>query len=150
MASPAVSPRGVATAVAGYARLASNGVARPEEAGVTTTLDEVADAADEVADQQRYVARRARAMQRRRDAGASWTSVLDAERGPFVLDVLRRSAQRLTSLTGQLARVLARGLSTEGQSRRRIAARLGVSHQRVSALVGNGSTTRRVGDSTGE
>lgn len=114
---------------------------------MTTTLEGVAEAADEVADEQREVARQARAMQRQREAGASWATVLDADRGTFVLDALRRCAQRLTALTGDLARLLARGLSAEGESRRRIAARLGVSHQRVSALVGNGSrSTRRHGE----
>lgn len=100
-----------------------------------TALEEVAAAADEVADDQRRIARRARVMQGRRDRGWTWGRILDREPVPGLLDLLRRSALRLTQATGRLARAWAQGLSAEGESRRRVAGRLGVTHQRVSAML---------------
>lgn len=101
---------------------------------MTNVLEQVADDADQVADDQRKVARRARAMQRQRDRGWSWQRILERD-GADVLGLLRHGAKRLTSATGHLGAVLARGLAAEGESRRRIASRLGVTHQRVSALL---------------
>ena len=100
-----------------------------------TALADVAEAAEEVAAGQKEVARRARAMQRRRDQGWTWGRILDEERSPGLLDLLRRSGRRLTEATGGLARALAEGLRAEGSSRRHIARRLGVTHQRVSAML---------------
>src|SRR4051794_30466818 len=102
---------------------------------MSTVLEEVAAAADEVADEQRQVARDARTMQRQRDRGWSWARVLDHMPGPGVFERLRRNARRLTGASVRVARELGRGLSAEGESRREIAKRLGVSHQRVSSLV---------------
>src|SRR5690349_19951097 len=104
-------------------------------------LEDVAAAADQVAAEQRMVARRARAMQRRRDQGWSWQQILDKEELPHLLELLRRSGRQLGEATARLAHTLASGLSTEGASRRQIARRLGVTHQRVSAIL-----ARRPGD----
>ena len=98
-------------------------------------LEEVAAAADEVADDQRQVARRARAMQRRRDQGWSWARIMEWDPDPGLLGLLRRSVRRLTEATRRLAQAVASGLSREGFSRRQIAQRLAVSHQRVSAML---------------
>jgi hypothetical protein len=114
---------------------------------MSTVLETVAVAADDVADDQRRVARRARAMQRQRDRGWSWVKVLDREAGPGLLGLLRGSARRLAESAGHLAQALARGLAGEGQSRRQIAQRLGVTHQRITAILrhdrqtGNGKDT---------
>jgi hypothetical protein len=102
---------------------------------MSTALEEVATAADDVADDQRRVARRARAMQRQRDRGWSWARVLDREAEPGLLELLRSSARRLAESAGHLAQALARGLAGEGESRRQIARRLGVTHQRISAML---------------
>jgi transcriptional regulator with XRE-family HTH domain len=102
---------------------------------VSTTLQEVAAVADEVAEDQRQIARKARTMQRQRDRGLPWSTVLNGESVPIVLQLLRRSTRRLTEVAGGFARTIADGLSHEGYSRRQIARRLGVSHQRVSALM---------------
>lgn len=103
-----------------------------------SALDEVADAADAVADDQRKVARQARAMQRLLDRGWSWSKILDREDSPGLLTLVRRSTRRLSSALGTLAHTVAHSLAAEGESRRRIAQRLGVTHQRVSAMLLNG------------
>lgn len=110
---------------------------------MSTLLETVAVAADDVADDQRRVARRARVMQRQRDRGWSWVKVLDREDEPGLVGLLRRSARRLAESAAHLAQALARGLAGEGQSRRQIARRLGVTHQRITAML---SQDRRPGD----
>jgi CRP-like cAMP-binding protein len=104
---------------------------------MSTALEDVATAADEVADDQRRVARRARAMQRQRDRGWSWAKILDREAEPGLLGLLRSSGRRLAESVALLAQALARGLTGEGESRRQIARRLGVTHQRISAMLGH-------------
>jgi hypothetical protein len=100
-----------------------------------SVLEEVAATADEVADDQRRVARRARVMQRQRDRGWSWARILDRDANRDVLGLLRGGAARLAKAAGTLALGFARGLTGEGESRRRIARRLDVSHQRVTAML---------------
>ena len=102
---------------------------------MTTPLEALAAGADEIADDQRRVARTARSMQRRREAGWAWTKILDAERGPGLVELMRRSGQRLRQETGQFVVLLTEQLTREGESRRQIARRLGVTHQRVSAVL---------------
>lgn len=109
---------------------------------MSSALEEVADVAREVAADQQVVARKARRMQRRRDEGWSWARILDREGEPHALDLVRRSARRLTVMAGRLARAMARGLADEGSSRRQIAARLGVTHQRITALLTRAGSDR--------
>jgi hypothetical protein len=102
---------------------------------MATELEDVARAADEVAAEQRTIARRARSMQRQRDRGEPWSSILTREPNPALLELVRSSARRLRHTAAHVARVLATGLSAEGESRRSIGQRLGVSHQRVTAMM---------------
>jgi transcriptional regulator with XRE-family HTH domain len=113
---------------------------------MSSALDEVAVVADKVADDQRRVARRARTMQRQRAMGWSWAKILDAEDGPPLVDVLRRSGRRLAEATGRLAQALAAGLTAEGESHRQVARRLGVTHQRISAMLKGERRTRSAAD----
>ncbi len=99
------------------------------------TLDDVAEAADDVADDQREVARRARSMQREHDRGRPWGQILDGEGGPTIIDLMRRSVRRLSTARRQLTSAIAHGLNDEGESHRKIAARFGVTRQRVSSLL---------------
>jgi predicted transcriptional regulator len=102
---------------------------------VSAVLEEVATTADGVAYQQRQVASEARAMQRLRRRGLSWAQVLDAQRPPGVFALLRASGRGVTHVASLLSRAVALGLTEEGWSQRWIAARLGVTHQRVSAIL---------------
>jgi len=112
-------------------------------------LEEIADEADAVADGQRDVARRARSMQQQRERGQSWTEILDTEDAPGLLDRLRVGSRRIAAATSRLGQLLARGLAAEGRSRRQIADRLGVSHQRISAILRNGDGRGRRSDPAG-
>ena len=101
---------------------------------MATALDDLAATADEVADDQRRIARRARVMQRQRDRGWSWREILDREQSPRLIELLRRSGRHLAGATAQFTRTLAGHLQAEGETRRQIGARLGVTHQRVTAM----------------
>lgn len=106
------------------------------------SLEEVAETADEVADEQREVADQARSMQRRRDEGDSWATIFEEQPPPGLLAKFRHSARLVTEGAGRASRLLASGLLGEGESRRQIARRFGVSHQRVSVLL---NSSRRSG-----
>jgi hypothetical protein len=111
-----------------------------------TALEDLATTADEVADEQRAVARQARTLQRRRDRGWSWVEILDREPGSSLIGRLRRTVTQLAGATGRIAHALAADLSAEGESRRRIARRLGVTHQRVTAMLNAGIKEARSND----
>lgn len=99
-------------------------------------LDEVADIAEEVSAEQRQVAREVRSLKRARQRGASWADMADRQAvGYGPLGRLRESRRKLAKAAGRLAQGVAEGLRAEGQSYRMIAARLGVTHQRVSAML---------------
>jgi hypothetical protein len=106
---------------------------------VTDQLEAIADDADAVAHDQRLVARDARTMKRRLDRGWSWSTVLGDEQPAQVIERARDSGKRVARLLAGLALATAKGLSSEGESRRRIASRLGVTHQRVTAMLRNRS-----------
>src|SRR5256885_15920817 len=102
---------------------------------MSNALKELAVAADEIADDQRRIARAARSMERLRDRGWSWSKIVDGQRSPTIVDLLRRSGRRLSDATARFTRALAAELGEEGESHRQIGRRLGVTRQRVSAVV---------------
>ena len=98
-------------------------------------LDQLAEAADETALDQQRLARRARAMIRQRRLGWSWSQILEREHQPGLLMLLGRSARRLHEVSGQFRPALAKALGEEGLSTRQVATMLGVTHQRISAML---------------
>ena len=98
-------------------------------------LDQIAVAADETALDQQRLARRARSMSRQRGRGWSWSQILERERQPGLLLLLTRSARRLHEVSGRFRPTLAKALGDEGLSTRQIAKALGVTHQRISAML---------------
>jgi hypothetical protein len=102
---------------------------------MSTALQRAADSAEETAREQQALARRLRTVQRQRDRGMTWGEVLDRGAAAEALSLLRRSAARVTSSLRALSQTIVRGLAAEGESRRKIAARLGVTHQRITAMI---------------
>ena len=104
-------------------------------------LDEVADKAEQVAADQLAVADQAREMQNQRAQGWSWSQILDRQPSPGIVELLRRSRHHLSTTASTLTAAIAAALSEDGHTRRQIAARLGVTHQRVTAILqrGNGA-----------
>lgn len=112
-------------------------------------LEAVAAVAEQVAEDQRLVARQARAIQRQRSRGRLWAEILDRQSAPHLLDRLRRNRRSLGAAATSLSQALARQLAREGESRRQIARRLGVTHQHVTNLLQRPQTPLRPITATG-
>jgi hypothetical protein len=98
-------------------------------------LEQVATTAESIADEQREVAAQARTLERLRRRGKTWAEIFDRQETPSVIALLRSSGRKLAAMTRLVSRVLAEGMNSEGESRREIARRLEVTHQRVSAIL---------------
>ena len=112
---------------------------------VEDVLEDVATTAEAVVAEQRDVAHRARTLREEHLRGSSWVEAWDRQPSPGLLVRLRAGSRRLAEATSRLSRAAAKGLAEEGESRRAIARRLGVSHQRVTSLLnrhGAGSADR--------
>lgn len=107
------------------------------------TLDVAAAAADQTATEQRQAAREARTLARRSRNGHA----PEAVQLSGLLAMLTASASRLTAAAHTLRRGWVRALTEQGHSIRQIGGLLGVSHQRVSALL---SRPDRQPDRTGD
>lgn len=98
-------------------------------------LGNLAESAEEAADEQRLVAKKARSMRRQRRLGRTWGSILDHSGDPSIFALLATSLRRLSSASKTFRSTVAVTLAGEGAPLRQIAARFGVSHQRVSAIL---------------
>jgi hypothetical protein len=103
---------------------------------MTRALEDVAKTADDAADAEREVARRARSLAHQRDRGLPWRTILDREHEQGVFALLRHGARLAVDALSAFSSLVAAQLSEEGASRRQIARIIGVTHQRVSAILG--------------
>jgi hypothetical protein len=103
-----------------------------------SALEDVANTAEQAAETEHAIAREARAMQRQRDHGHSWNTILEGEGASTIFELLRRGARHAVDALSAFSSLVAEELSSEGASRRQIARLIGVSHQRVSAILGRG------------
>ena len=102
---------------------------------MSMALEELAASAEQTAIEQRQVAASARFLSRQRAEGRSWSSILGEGEHPSVVQVLSASLWRLGETSGRFRAAVAIALAREGLSTRQIASRLGVTHQRVSAML---------------
>ncbi|HMD45719.1 MAG TPA: hypothetical protein VKG43_06145 [Acidimicrobiales bacterium] len=83
----------------------------------------------------RLLSQRVRRLRAAREHGRSWGDILNAEPDPGALQLVTRMLARLSSASGSLRTALARALRSEAEAIPGIAARFGVSHQRISAIL---------------
>lgn len=109
---------------------------KPIEDEDATMLEAVADEIEAAAAEERAAAASVREMAAERRKGHSWMHI--AEHGSLrrALSRIGQGVQTLRSAAARLRRTAARGLIAEGASTRRVGALFGVSHQRVSSIVG--------------
>ena len=71
----------------------------------------------------------------KRNAGAPWREIVDAEERPLVVESLSRVLDQLAVGGSKFRRAQAQALYSEGLSMERVASLFGVTRQRVSALL---------------
>jgi DNA invertase Pin-like site-specific DNA recombinase len=111
-----------------------------QEEDELAALEGLAETVEENAREERLLARRIRQLRAGRAAGRSWHSLLDREGPPPVLELSSRILRRATDASVVLRRRLAAGLRAEGGTLPAIARRFGVTHQRISTLLRNGTS----------
>jgi hypothetical protein len=102
---------------------------------LTAALDNLAETAQRTSAEQQLIADSARAMTEEHRRGRSWAAILGGEGQPSVLALLGSSLRRLSQTSSRLRVAVASALVKEGLSTRQIAAHLGVTHQRISAML---------------
>jgi hypothetical protein len=119
-------------------QVSGNGVPRtaaPVELDLAAALEHLAASAERTSAEQQLIADSARAMTEEHRRGRSWAAILGGEGQPSVLTLLGSSLRRLSETSGRVRTAVASALVQEGLSTREIAAHLGVTHQRISAMV---------------
>jgi hypothetical protein len=102
---------------------------------LTAALDHLADSAEKTCAEQQVIADSARAMTEERRRGRSWSAILAGDGQPAVVTLLGLSLRRLSRTSSRVRTAVAAALVKEGLSTRQIASHLGVTHQRVSAML---------------
>jgi Homeodomain-like domain len=102
---------------------------------LTVALDHLAENAERTSAEQQLIADSARAMTEEHRRGRSWAAILAGEGQPSVLALLGTSLRRLSQTSSRVRAAVAAALVKEGLSTRQIAAHLGVTHQRISAML---------------
>lgn len=98
-------------------------------------LEQAAHGLDEVAAEAGEAAELLRDVGERRRRGRSWRELLDGSRTRALLHLTGSASKRLSSVAARLRRAIARALVAHGLRVGEVAKELGVSHQRVSALL---------------
>jgi hypothetical protein len=102
----------------------------------SAVFDQAADTLDQAAADARTEAGRIRHLRRQRARGRAWRDVLGAGVARSLLEELAMTGGQMTSVGGRLRRAIVAALLGEGQRVKQIADSLGVSHQRVSRVLG--------------
>jgi DNA-directed RNA polymerase specialized sigma24 family protein len=79
--------------------------------------------------------RRIADIRRQRNAGGSWSSIVSAETPPLIVQLVSESTRALDVHGSRVRRTEVLALHQEGMTMERIAARFGVTRQRISSLL---------------
>jgi hypothetical protein len=109
---------------------------------IFTALAEVRAVLEDAARRIPDVVARTEELQLGRARGASFGDLINGAQGPLVLDALSELLQGLFTAGSRLRRAEARALYAEGLSMDKIGRLLGVSRQRVSAILNSQNAPR--------
>lgn len=109
--------------------------ASPAADATAAELESAAEGLDEVAAEAGKAADLLREVGAHRRRGQSWRELLDGPRTRSLLQLTSSASQRLSAVAARLRRAVARSLVAHGMRVGEVAKHLGVSHQRVSALL---------------
>lgn len=123
------------------AKTVGGGIPDGEEAELLA-LDGLAATIEDNVRDERLLARRIRQLRAGRTTGRSWHDLLGQKAHPAVLELSTRVLGRATAISAALRRTLARGLRAEGATIPAIGEIFGVSHQRVSTLLRDRTSSR--------
>jgi predicted component of type VI protein secretion system len=99
-------------------------------------MDDFASVIEESAAEQRTLAKRARRLGRTRSRGASWEDVMSRDAAPALPAESSHLIARLSGANTRLRHALASALRAEGMGIEQIARLFGVTHQRISRILG--------------
>lgn len=102
---------------------------------IDVSLGELTSKLDETIEEGQQLNGELRRVRSRRAAGASMWEAIGPGRPPRAVALLDEMLGSLAEVSGVLRRVLVSGLHREGERVGAIAARFGVSHQRISTLL---------------
>ena len=111
------------------------GVLGGEGDSLAAALNHLAENAERTSAEQQLIADSARAMTEEHQRGRSWAAIMAGEGQPSVVVLLGSSLRRLSETSSRVRGAVAAALVKEGLSTRQIAAHLGVTHQRISAML---------------
>lgn len=100
-------------------------------------LDRLWEAVSANLERNKLVLARIEELRQRRYAGQSMTTIVEQVARPLTLDLLRENLQAIQDCGAGLRRIQVRALAAEGLSHADIARLLGVSRQRISAILTN-------------
>ena len=106
-------------------------------------LDGLAAAIEDNVRDERILAKQVRQLRADRTKGRSWHDLLGHKTCPPVIELSTRVLGRATVVSAALRRRLARGLRAEGATTPAIGEIFDVSHQRVSTLLREGTSSGR-------
>ena len=107
----------------------------PDDDRLVVALQHLAESAEKTSAEQQVIADSARAMTEERRRGRPWAAIIAGEGRPSILALLGSSLRRLSQTSTRVRTGVAAALAKEGLSTRQIATHLGVTHQRVSAML---------------
>ena len=106
-----------------------------DEDAFLRALEQLETALEDNIERARKMKRRIAYIQRKRNSGAPYREIVDAEAPPPIVQLLSESSQTLDEHGARVRRTEALALHDEGMTMEQIAQTFGVTRQRVSALL---------------
>jgi DNA-directed RNA polymerase specialized sigma24 family protein len=98
-------------------------------------LEDLEAALEDNLERNKAMRRRIAQIRRQRSKGATWATIVSAEAPPLIVQLVTESSRALDEHGGRVRRTEVLALHDEGMTMEQIAAKFGVTRQRVSSLL---------------